>query len=131
MKELHPTTAFTLAQPNLNQNDVTHDDTNALYAGNQAVPLYSNPPPPIPYIGQPPHLMANTYTNPYHESMLYAGGFRGHCKKCGMYGHKASDCLIPGSSPSLQLQTTVANAFPAPTAPSSTKSHTNSSKNVR
>jgi hypothetical protein len=83
----------------LNQNDVNHEETNALYAGNQAVPLYSTPPPPIPYTGQPPHPMANTYTNQYHESMLYAGGLRGRCNKCGMYGHKASDCHIPGSSP--------------------------------
>jgi hypothetical protein len=38
------------------------------------------------------------YTNLYNESMLYAGGFRGHCNKCGIYGHKASDRRAPGSA---------------------------------
>jgi hypothetical protein len=88
MKELCPTPDFTITQPKLNLNDVTHDETNALYAGNQEVALYSTPPPPIPYTGQSPHPMANTFTTQYHESMVYAGGFRGRCNKCGMYGHK-------------------------------------------
>jgi hypothetical protein len=72
----------------LNQNDATHDEMNAIYAGNQAVPLYTNPPSPIPYTGQPPHPMANMYMNQYHESMLYAGGFQGCCSTSSIYGHK-------------------------------------------
>jgi hypothetical protein len=87
-KEPSPIPAFTMAQPNLNQNDAIHDEMNAIYAGNQAVPLYSNPPSPIPYTSQPPHPMANMYMNQYHESMLYAGGSQGCCNTSSMYGHK-------------------------------------------
>jgi hypothetical protein len=55
MKELHPTTALTMTQPTMKQNDATHDEMNTLYTGNQAVPLYLNPPSHISYTCQPLH----------------------------------------------------------------------------
>jgi hypothetical protein len=61
--------------------------------------------------------MTPMYTNLYNENMLYAGGFQGLCNKCGVYGHKASDCYALGSAPTPQFQTTVANTCPTPTAP--------------
>ena len=32
------------------------------------------------------------------EQALYAGGFRGQCRKCGKYGHRAAKCRSSGNS---------------------------------
>jgi gag-polypeptide of LTR copia-type/C2H2 zinc-finger len=36
--------------------------------------------------------LSSKSTNPSAETMLYAGGFKGQCGKCGKYGHKRRDC---------------------------------------